>query len=61
MGGGYLYMKKSDSLDITLPIKDNKVSNVKPVLVTNDAPPGAAQNKPPIVEADLSNQVVEKF
>ncbi|XP_065354264.1 sensory neuron membrane protein 1 [Calliphora vicina] len=58
MGGGYLYMKKTDSLDITIPPKDNKVSNVKPVTdITN-----SVEHKPPaIAQADLTNQKVDKF
>lgn len=59
MGGGYLYMKKTDSLDITIPPKDNKVSNVKPVSAVAGS---AGDNKPPpIAQADLTNQKVEKF
>ncbi|XP_037827311.1 sensory neuron membrane protein 1 [Lucilia sericata] len=60
MGGGYLYMKKTDSLDITLPNKDNKVSNVKPVSATT-APVEIKPPPHPLAQADLTNQKVEKF
>ncbi|KAI8129371.1 hypothetical protein FF38_04584 [Lucilia cuprina] len=60
MGGGYLYMKKTDSLDITIPNKDNKVSNVKPVSATT-APVEMKPAPHSLANADLTNQKVEKF
>lgn len=64
MGSGYLYMKKSESLDITLPSKhgDNKVMDVKTTVTSmaTSAKENSAK-QPPIPQADLSNQKVDKY
>lgn len=58
MGSGYLFMKKTDSLDIT---KDNKVSNVKPVSAVLENEGNKSATTTPLEETDLSDSKVEKY
>lgn len=68
MASGYLYMKQTDSLDITIPPKlvDNKVMAVKRAMPpensdANDDSPTKQPPAPPVSEVEQSFQKTLKY